>query len=189
MRERRGALTAGVRSRASRNLCLRLVRHPYFIAARHIGMYYPNDGEIDPTAAANGRAGRRFYLPVLPPRGKRRLWFAPYAPGSRLVWDRYGIPEPTGRTKIRAEKLDLLLVPLVAFDRDGGRIGMGGGFYDASLTFLQRPGRINPTRVIGVAYHFQQIESIPVDDWDIPLHGVITDMDFIQAPVLHRVNQ
>lgn len=181
MRSRRNELTAGERARASHRLCRRIARHPCFINARRIGIYYPNDGEIDPTGILQRDPGRRFFLPVLPPRGKRRLWFSPYHPHCRLVMDRYGILEPVSRTRVRAERLDLLLVPLVAFDSAGGRTGMGGGFYDNSLNFLNHGQRTNPIRVFGIAYRFQQIERIPRDDWDVPLHGVFTDSEFIQA--------
>jgi 5-formyltetrahydrofolate cyclo-ligase len=181
MRTRRGALTFGEKIRASRELCARLSRHPFFIAATRVGIYYPNDGEVDVTPVAIRRSPRRYYLPVLPARGKLRLWFGAYKPGQRLIKDRFGILEPAGFSRIRAEELDLVLVPLVAFDRWGGRVGMGGGFYDTSLGFMQQRGKASRTRAIGVAYHFQQIESIPDDHWDVPLHGIVTDREFIPA--------
>ncbi len=143
-------------------------------------MYFPNDGEIDPTSVIGG-TGKLFFLPVLPPPGKKRLWFSPYAPGQTLVPDRFGIPEPVSRKRVRVEELDLVLVPLVAFDEAGGRIGMGGGFYDASLSFLSRCRRTTPLRVVGAAYEFQRVDAIPRDRWDIPLHGVITDVRFVPA--------
>ena len=181
MRDRRRGLTAGERTRASERLCRRICRHPVFINAGCVGIYYPNDGEIDPTALAEAGSTRRFFLPVLPPPGQRRLWFAPWKPGDRLIADRYGIPEPASRARIRAENLDLLLTPLVAFDRVGGRIGMGGGYYDASLDFLTGRARIHPARVYGVAYQFQQIDLIPLEAWDIPMHGVFTDATFVSS--------
>lgn len=178
MRERRRALTAGQRTLASARLCRRIARHPDFIRAARVGFYFPNDGEIDPIGLAYPASGRRFFLPVLPPRGLR-LWFSLYRPGDRLVADRFGIPEPATRVRIRAERLDLLLVPLVAFDGTGGRVGMGGGFYDTTLSFLSGAARVRPLRAYGVAYQFQQIETIPCEAWDVPLHGVFTDLAFI----------
>ena len=180
-RDRRGALTPGERRPASARMCRRLAQHPWFSEARPIGLYYPNDAEIDPTPVVDAESVRVFYLPVLPPRGNRRLWFSPYDTHSRLVADRFGIPEPVSQTRVRAVDLDLLLVPLVAFDRLGGRIGMGGGFYDTSLELLKRCGRIRAIRVIGAAYRFQEVDDIPRDRWDVPLHGVITDEKFIPA--------
>lgn len=180
MRGRRRALPSGQRTRASQLLCSRLTSHPYYIQAGTVGIYFPNDGEINVTLLMQKDCSKRFYLPVLPPRGKRRLWFAHYEAGARLASDRFGIPEPITGGRVRAEDLDLLLVPLVAFDDKGGRIGMGGGFYDATLSFLLRP-RTRPIRVIGAAYQFQKIDDIPKESWDIPLHGVISDQQFITA--------
>ena len=179
MRDRRCSLTVGERARASEKLCRTITRHPCFIRAGRIGIYYPCDGEIDPTLLVDSGVNRQFFLPVLPPRGERRLWFSPYQSGDRLIADRYGIPEPASRVRLRAESLDLLLVPLVAFDDEGGRIGMGGGFYDASLSFLSARARVHPLRVCGIAYRFQQIDRVPREAWDIPLHGVFTDSTFI----------
>jgi 5-formyltetrahydrofolate cyclo-ligase len=179
MRRRRRSLTTGERARASERLCRTIARHPCFIRAGRIGIYYPSDGEIDPTCLVDSGPNRQFFLPVLPPRSERRLWFSPYQSGDRLIADRYGIPEPASRIRLRAENLDLLLVPLVAFDGEGGRIGMGGGFYDASLSFLSARARIHPVRVFGIAYQFQQIDKIPREAWDIPLHGVFTDLTLV----------
>ena len=187
MRDRRRGLTAGERARASEKLCRRITRHPGFIRADRVGIYFPNDGEIDPTALAKAGTSRRFFLPVLPPPGERRLWFSPWAPGRRLIANRYGILEPASRTRIRAQDLDLLLSPLVAFDRAGGRVGMGGGFYDASLNFLIGKSRGHPVRAYGVAYSFQQIGLIPRKDWDVPLHGVFTDSTFISSIITRPV--
>lgn len=181
MRGRRRALSAADRAHRSRSLSRRLGSHPFFRNARRIGVYYPNDGEIDLRPIMRWGRGKEFFLPVLPPPGKRRLWFASYEPGQRLVPDRFGIPEPRGRHQVRAEELDLILVPLVAFDQTGGRIGMGGGYYDTSLSFLSRYRRFVPIRVIGAAYEFQQVDIIPRDAWDIPLHGIITEERFIAA--------
>jgi len=181
MRQRRNALSVGDQRRASRALRQRLEHHPYFVQARRIGIYCPNDGEIDLMPLVSAAAPKRFHLPILPPRGKLRLWFGGFQSGARLIVDRFGILEPVGRDRVRAEDLDLILLPLVAFDRTGGRIGMGGGYYDASLSFIRRSQRVRPVRVIGAAHHFQQVERIPKDTWDVPLHGVVTDRQFITA--------
>ena len=178
MRRRRRALTAGERALASGMLCRRIARHPDYIRAARIGIYYPNDGEIDPTGLACTASHRRFYLPVLPPTG-RRLWFSAYRPGDRLVLNRFGIPESASRDRVRAGQLDLLLVPLVAFDGGGGRIGMGGGFYDYTLSFFSGGARTFPLRAYGIAYQLQQIEAIPSEAWDVPLHGVFTERGLV----------
>ena len=179
MRVRRRALSQGERTHASQSLCKRLYGLPYFSRARKVGIYLPIDGEIDVTPIVTRASTKQFFLPILPPRGQRRLWFGLYRPGTKMVSDRFGIPEPVTTCRVRAESLDLILVPLVAFDYSGGRIGMGGGFYDTSLSFLGRQQRLAPLRVIGAAYQFQEVDFIPRDSWDIPLHGVLTDRCFI----------
>ncbi|MDJ0958385.1 MAG: 5-formyltetrahydrofolate cyclo-ligase, partial [Arenicellales bacterium] len=136
--------------------------------------------EIDVTLVIPDAKSKSFYLPILPPRGQRRLWFGLYEPDTRLIPDRFGIPEPVNTKRIRAESLDLVLVPLVAFDYSGGRIGMGGGYYDATLSFVKRRGRARSVTIIGAAYQFQNVDYIPKDYWDIPLSGVITDQRFIR---------
>ena len=181
MRRRRRALSPAERAHASRTLCMRLKRLPSFTASRYIGIYLPIDGEIDVTLVIRSTKAKQFYLPILPPRGQRRLWFGLYEPDTRLIPDRFGIPEPVTARKIRAESLDLVLVPLVAFDDSGGRIGMGGGFYDGTLSFASGRSRARPVAIIGAAYQFQRVDYIPRDYWDIPLSGVITDQCFMQV--------
>ena len=183
MRSRRRALSRGERAHASHSLCKRLKRLPCFTSSRKIGIYLPNDGEIDVTLVISSARAKQFYLPILPPRGQRRLWFGLYEPDSKLIPDRFGIPEPVTTRRIRAEALDLVLVPLVAFDYSGGRIGMGGGFYDATLSFVRGRGRTHSVNIIGAAYQFQNVDYIPRDYWDIPLTGVITNQCFMQVGV------
>ena len=183
MRRRRQALSRGERARASRALCKRLRRLPFFTNSRNIGIYLPNDGEIDVTLVISNTGAKQFYLPILPPRGQRRLWFGLYEPDTKLIPDRYGILEPATKRRIRAESLDLVLVPLVAFDYSGGRIGMGGGFYDASLSFMKGTRRTRSINTVGAAFQFQNVDFIPREDWDIPLMGVITDESFIPVDI------
>ena len=181
MRSRRQALSPAERARASSALCRRLKHLPSFSASRKIGIYLPNDGEIDVTLVIPSARTKQFYLPILPPRGQRRLWFGLYEPSTRLIPDRFGIPEPVTARRIRAESLDLVLVPLVAFDYSGGRIGMGGGFYDATLGFVSGQSTVRTVTIIGAAYQFQCVDYITRDHWDIPLSGVITDQCFIKV--------
>lgn len=99
------------------------------MGARHIGLYLPNDGEIDPGLfmAQSQRRGMHFYLPVLHPIHSGQLAFCRYDAATPMAPNRFGIPEPVFHSRrIRpAWSLDVVLMPLVGFDEEGGRLGMG----------------------------------------------------------------
>ena len=73
-------------------------------------------------------------------------------------------------------------MPLVAFDSSGHRLGMGGGYYDASLAVLQMRSHWHKPRLVGLAHEFQRIDHLAVDEWDVPLHGILTNERFYPAP-------
>lgn len=150
-----------------------------FRNAKRIAVYLPADGELDTTPiVARARAmGKTLYLPVLLPHGDSRLWFARYDAGEPLVDNRFGIPEPAraARTRVSPLALDLVLAPLVAFDPQGHRLGMGGGFYDRSFAYLLRHTRWLRPRLIGLAHDFQYRPHLPHQPWDVPLHAVVTE--------------
>jgi 5-formyltetrahydrofolate cyclo-ligase len=150
-----------------------------FRNSRRIGLYLPNDGEMDPLSLLRRAWSmhKLCYLPVLDTLGSNRLWFIPYRDGDALKPNRFGIPEPVRptRTRVHASALDLILAPLVAFDRHGQRLGMGGGYYDRSLGFLRRRRHWRRPRLYGLAYEFQKLSRLQVAAWDIGLDGCFTD--------------
>ena len=178
LRLKRQSLTFEQQAQASENLALNLLRHPDLHRARHIGIYLANDGEIDPSLYIDlaRKKGIHFYLPILHPIYPGKLVFSPYFDGVQLTANRFGIPEPPFPRSRRkpAWALDAVLFPLVGFDETGGRLGMGGGFYDRTFAFSRiRPGMA--PKLIGLAHDFQRVEQLPVEPWDVPLHGVVTD--------------
>lgn len=179
LRARRRALAAEEQRRAAHALDRHVARLRLFQASRRVACYLPNDGEIDPGRIIERvwRLNKTCYLPVLSHLSWDRLWFAPTAPGMELAPNRFGIPEPKGpaRKLVRAEVLDLILLPLVGFDREGHRLGMGGGFYDKSLAFLGHRHHWRKPHVVGLAYDFQRVENLPSDPWDVRLQAVVTD--------------
>jgi 5-formyltetrahydrofolate cyclo-ligase len=179
MRQRRQALSAHQQQAAAHALDRVLGRDPLFRNSQHIAIYLPNDGELDlqPLLLRALSMGKRCYLPVLSPLYHNRLWFAPYHADSTLSLNRFGIPEPDcNYSQMRTVwTLDLLLTPLVAFDDQGNRLGMGGGFYDRTLAYLTRRQRWRKPRLLGTAHAFQQVENLPHESWDIPLDGVVTE--------------
>jgi 5-formyltetrahydrofolate cyclo-ligase len=177
MRRRRQALSPAEQRAASHGFAGKLSSSLTFRRARHIGLYLAADGELDPLPALlrADNAKRTLYLPVLPKHADAVLHFVRWTPGEPLVANRYGIGEPAiqGRHLTPLWRLDLLLLPLVAFDVEGNRLGMGGGFYDRALSALQRqPKRPHLT---GVAHHFQKTGILPLAPWDQPLDEIITD--------------
>lgn len=178
LRRKRRSLSFEQQQQASEQLALNLLKHPDLHRARHIGIYLANDGEIDPHLYIDlaRRKGVHFYLPILHPVYPGKLVFSPYFDGIRLSANRFGIPEPPfPRSRRRpAWALDAVLFPLVGFDENGGRLGMGGGFYDRTFAFSRiRPGMA--PKLIGLAHDFQKVRELPIEPWDVPLHGVVTD--------------
>lgn len=182
LRDRRRALAPALRTAASAALRDQIARLPAFRRAARIGLYLASGGEIDPAPLRRlaHRLGKRCFLPVLHPLGQRRLYFVSWREGEPLVRNRFGIPEPRLRRPVPTWSLDLILVPLVAFDARGNRLGQGGGFYDRTLAGLRHRPRRHP-QTIGLAYAFQQVARLEPAPWDVPLHAVATERAFIAA--------
>ncbi len=155
---------------------------------QRIGLYYPIQGEVDTLdlIAQLWCWHRQCYLPILPPprgRNRLRLQYALFTTDSIMQNDRFGIPEPTvlPRHRLRARDLDCVLVPLVAIDSRGVRLGMGGGYYDHSFAFRHQPSHGSKPQLIGLAYGFQCLAQLPCDPWDITLDAVVTEQGLQQA--------
>lgn len=127
---------------------------------------------------------RHFYLPVLHPVHHNRLWFRRVDATIPMGKNRFGITEPQGKGPGRAPwALDAVLMPLVGFASDGSRLGMGGGFYDRTFAFVRRWQRSTPA-LIGLAHECQRLPHLPQADWDIAMHGIVTDQNWY--PVVLR---
>jgi len=183
LRARRRALTPSQQAAASAWVLRHLMGLPAFRRARHIALYLANDGELDlyPVAEQLWKMGKHCYLPVLHPTLGRQLWFVEFTAATPLISNRFNIPEPDhrGAHKLPAQHLDMVLLPLVGFDRAGGRLGMGGGFYDTTFAFHQ--GRQGKPYLVGIAHSCQEVETLELASWDIPLAAVVTDKEVIQV--------
>ncbi len=172
-------MTPAERHHASLDAVQRIAASALFRASRHIALYLPNDGELDltPLLQLAWSAHKQCYLPVLHPARNNRLWFLPYDAQTPLVPNRFGIPEPHARGPRQARRpwlMDLILAPLVAFDAQGRRLGMGGGYYDRTLAYLHHRTRWRKPHLLGTAYDFQEVDALPGAPWDVPLDGVLT---------------
>lgn len=179
LRTRRRSLGAVAQRRAATDLAHYLDRLNIFGANRRVAFYIASDGEIDPRPAMRlaARAGTTCLVPVIPGRGYRRLRFAELDDATPLRRNRYGIPEPevSARRLLAVLEIDIVMLPLVAFDRSGNRLGMGGGFYDSTLALRHARRHFRRPAIIGLAHECQRLEHLETEPWDVPLDRIVTD--------------
>ncbi|NWB71456.1 5-formyltetrahydrofolate cyclo-ligase [Pseudomonas sp. G5001] len=188
LRKARRALTPSEQRQAALGLYRQLAQHPLFRRAKHLSLYLPTDGEIDPRLLlrAAQRQGKATYLPVLSAWPRTKMVFQRVRPGEKLRPNRFRILEPqvnAGRQR-KVWALDLVLLPLVGFDDVGGRLGMGGGFYDRSLAYMARRKSWRKPTLLGLAHECQKVERLAQASWDVPLEGTVTDKDWYIAETL-----
>jgi 5-formyltetrahydrofolate cyclo-ligase len=185
IRSRRNSLSSLEQKEAALNLQQILSRHSKVIQAKNIAIYLANDGELDtsPFIQWCWQQGKKVYLPVIHPFSAGNLLFLHYRADTNMVTNCYGILEPKldVRSILPIPQIDVLFTPLVAFDKQGNRLGMGGGFYDRTLanwfhqSQLMSMESITPYP-IGLAHHCQQVQSIPCQHWDVPLPEIVTPL-------------
>jgi len=148
-------------------LAAHVLRDASLQPGQSVAGFWPMDKEIDicPLLHALHANGNPILLPVTPPRGQA-LAFRRWRPGDVLQRERFGTFRPVGEPGVP----DLLLVPLLAWDGQGRRLGYGGGYYDRTLAAL--PGR----RAVGCAYAAQRVAEVPADEHDVPLDAVATEL-------------
>jgi 5-formyltetrahydrofolate cyclo-ligase len=177
LRRLRRALDGRAQRQAARSVAARIARMPAWRRACTIGAYLADDGELDPAPLLLAHASRRrqVFLPRLPGRrgaggmrfGAGRQRELPAAARFRRGRWRRGARRPWRP----AWRLDIVLLPLVAFDRNGTRLGRGGGHYDRALA--PRPGRPRPV-CIGLAHAFQEVAGLEPEAWDVRVDAVAT---------------
>ena len=177
LRQARRSLSPQAQQAHALALTQHFLKTPSFKKAKHVSVYLAHQGEIDLRYLIDAlwQHGKRCYVPVLAAGIKNRLIFLPWKPSTITRPNRFDIAEPFTGSPIPIRCLDLLLMPLVGFDLEGNRLGMGGGFYDLSLSCL-RHRKIKKPKLIGVAHQLQCIpDGLPSQSWDVPLDGVITE--------------
>jgi 5-formyltetrahydrofolate cyclo-ligase len=184
LRAKRRSLTPRQQRQSADRLASILCAQSFFLRAKRVGIYIANDGEIDPSLVVDIclESGKHCFLPVLYPLNVNRLHFSRYEHHTKLQSNQYGIPEPSLRYRniVPPWSLDIILLPLVGFDRSGNRIGMGGGYYDRTLAFVAAGNRPAPT-LVGLAHSSQEVSSVSTQKWDIPVNQIITDREIICA--------
>ncbi len=147
---------------------------PFLENANSVAGYNAMQGEIplDPIFSYCQSNNITTLLPIM---RDNALMFSPFDKTITYTKKQFGILEPEVPESqwCCAQQLDLVLVPLVAFDETCNRIGMGGGFYDRSFEFRKSAG--SPPILLGVAHALQQVDCVYAQTWDVPLDGVATD--------------
>ena len=177
LRQTRRQLSPATQKLAALSLLQLLKKHPQILRAQHIALYWPSDGEISPLPLLEVllQLGKSCYLPVVGARNS--MVFKP-ACMKRLRKNSYGIAEPVTGLVRPIKQLDVILMPLVGFDEQGGRLGMGGGYYDRALSFKKRQAWKSSPRLIGLAHEVQKVSRLSVAPWDIPMAAIATDKHF-----------
>ena len=179
LRHKRRSLSSAQQQQAAQQLCQQLAQHPLFRRAQHIALYLASDGEIDPLLLMREawRRGKHVYLPVLARWPKTAMVFQRVRPVQQWEKNRFGILQPRWcvADQRAAWALDAVFLPLVGFDQEGGRLGMGGGFYDRCFAELHQRDHFTTPQRIGLAHDCQRVEQLPLAPWDVPLNAVVSD--------------
>jgi len=173
LRDARRATPPAVRIAAAEGLATQLLALPALPARGYVAGYWASDGEI-------GLHVFQLRLPpdlvyCLPVLHDDQLRFAPWRAGDPLVTNRFGIPEPDVEpsSALDARTMALVVTPLVGFDAQGQRLGMGGGWYDRSFAFRQTDVAL--PLLVGAAFASQQVDMLEAASWDVPLDAICTE--------------
>lgn len=175
LRERRAALADDEQMAASMAVMARLARLPILRDAPLVAGYRAVRGEIDIDAALI-LLGEQGTVVTVPRVNGEHLEFLPWSPDLEAVAGSFGISEPVDGEPVPFRKHAVVLTPLVAFDRQGQRLGQGGGFYDRAMSLA---GDERPV-MVGIAHAFQEVERVPTEPWDQPLDAVVTEDEIIE---------
>ena len=180
LRESLRAQRRGMEARARLQAAAAVARQVQpLLGSRRVAGYWACDGEMPLHAVLPLVAPQRYALPVIEPG--RRMHFAPWQAGDALRTNRYGIPEPATTERWLPAELHVVLMPLLAFNRTGDRLGMGGGYYDRAFAFLLEPPRQPEPLLVGVAYAFQEVAAFTPEPWDVPLDWIVTERELIDT--------
>lgn len=178
LRQSRAAMDARAALHAAEHAARQLAGTPWIRRARHVAVYLDHGSELptSPLIEYLLGSGKKIYAPRI--GADQRMRFLQLAEYTPLRLNRYGITEPAGSCPARRLRhMDVVILPLLGFDRRGTRLGSGGGYYDRALAF---PRAFRKPLLIGYGYACQNIESIPREPWDIRLDAVATEQGIFQ---------
>lgn len=183
IRHERNQLSTQFQREASKSLAEQLIHLPSIQSANTFALYLANDGELDPNPFINWcwQQQKQVVLPILHPFKKGHLLFLKYSPSTLMKKNRFDISEPAldVTNVVPIADIDVIFTPLVAFDKTGQRLGMGGGFYDRTLANVN--STVRGISIIGLAHDCQEVEQVPIEPWDIPIPQIVTPSRMIAA--------
>ena len=161
----------------SHGISQKIIRSKWIREYSNVGIYHPVNGEVNTLQLTDfmWSINQQIFLPMI---NKKKLLFGKLRPDSKLKKNCFGIPEPcvTRNNQVSADLLDMVFVPLVAFDLNGFRIGMGSGYYDRTFAKRLTTKDLKHPVLIGLAYEFQKQECLNHQPWDVPLDMVVTEL-------------
>lgn len=171
----RSEMSGDERAAAAEKIAENVIRSPWFQRSKTIACYLPAPGEVDTRRiiARAWRMKKRIFAPVVEKNG--RMTFRAMNPETALYKNNFGLYEPGEEEIINPRELDIVITPLVAFDAQNQRIGMGGGYFDRTFSFLANRNTYLRPKLIGIAFACQEVGEIPANPWDIPLFAVVTE--------------
>ena len=165
----------------SEQIAKHCMQAPLFLESQNIACYLAVRHEVscDAIIQAIFKQNKKCYLPVVHENEAGKMHFVSYVEKEKLGKNRYGILEPSfsEEREMKVEKLDLIFLPVVGFNRQGVRLGSGGGYYDRALAML-------PTKrpvLVGLAYSFQEVYELTAEPWDVKLDLIITEKEIINS--------
>lgn len=161
-------------------VCRRVSAMECFVAAQTVLVYMPIPGEVDvcPLALRSFQAGKSVCVPRMDWKSRRMHAVEIRGFDDQFEQQRHGVREPIGGAPLPVGEIDLVIVPGLAFDPEGNRVGRGAGFYDRFLSDpgLRRSGRMT---IVGVGFDFQMVDRVPTEPHDAKVEAVATDRRLI----------
>ena len=171
----RARITPKERQQASEIIANKILKSELFADANDIAIYIPLKPEVDtwPFIERAFRLKKRIFAPIV--QKDLTLRFRQLNDESRFSTNKMGLRQPTSGKFIEADELELVITPLVAFDSQKNRIGMGGGCYDRTFSFLEQRANTAKPILAGLAFDRQRVDRIAANPWDIRLSSIFTE--------------
>jgi 5-formyltetrahydrofolate cyclo-ligase len=170
----RRSMSADNRAASSEKISKTVIHSHEFFAAKTIACYLPMRDEVDPTLIIERawRAKKRVFCPVVEKHGDMN--YRKLDRDTILQRSSFGLWEPGNSESVSPKEFDLVITPLVAFDKNNNRIGMGGGYFDRCFSFLKNSKQWKRPKLLGVAFDCQEVARIDANPWDISVYRVVS---------------